>query len=755
MQRSFRISVRAATMALIAAVLAATSVIAVSTRINSQKHEAARVQAERTITRAAQYEDALGGAYNEWVTVVAFFATGDEVYIERFNQSRARVEQSLNALRKQAVHQDPEDVTEIDSLIERHAGFADTDAEVIQSIRDGDLGRALALASDTGLTRRSEQFLADLRARIDLARSELKEGQQQQVAAAASALNWSLGIGAMCATLLVLAAFAGHRWVGRPLLRASAATRGIAGGDLSARVRPSGPAELAHLAEDVNFMADSLIRRSDELNAYLSQNLESRTADLERANAVLTREVDERRRAEEALARALEVERELEEQLRHQAFHDPLTALANRARFMDRLEHALQRASRHQQRLAVLFMDIDDFKSVNDSLGHPAGDRLLIHVAERVQSHLRPGDTAARFGGDEFAVLLEEGVAPDDPVLVAERIISALRDPIVLGEKEVFVRCSMGITVGGAGDSPDEILRRADVAMYVAKAQGKGRFAIYDETMEKSIVGRLEVASELQRAVERQEFIIHYQPSIVLSSGGIAGVEALLRWQHPTRGLVQPAEFIPVAEETGLILPIGAWVLREACAQARQWQNEFPSDPPLTMAVNISARQVHQPGLREVVANALAASGLPPHSLVLEITESLMMQDAELAITRLHELKELGIRLAIDDFGTGYSSLSYLRKFPVDILKIDKSFVDGVSRHGKEQELAQSIIELGQTLKLEIVAEGVEQAEQLGWLQSRNCDLGQGFYFSEPIDAGDLTRLLRERAHGGGQRRSA
>jgi EAL domain-containing protein (putative c-di-GMP-specific phosphodiesterase class I) len=314
----------------------------------------------------------------------------------------------------------------------------------------------------------------------------------------------------------------------------------------------------------------------------------------------------------------------------------------------------------------------------------------------------------------------------------------------------------MGITLGDAGDSPDEILRRADVAMYVAKAQGKGRFVIYDETMEQSIVGRLELASELQRAVERAEFVIHYQPSILLSSGGIAGVEALLRWQHPTRGLVQPAEFIPVAEETGLILPIGGWVLREACAQARQWQIEFPSDPPLTMAVNISARQVHQPGLLDIVADALAVSGLPPQSLVLEITESLMMQDAELAITRLHELKKLGIRLAIDDFGTGYSSLSYLRKFPVDILKIDKSFVDGVSRHGKEQELAQSIIELGQTLKLEIVAEGVEQAEQLGWLQSRNCDLGQGFYFSEPIDAGDLTRLLRERAHGvPSQRKSA
>jgi diguanylate cyclase (GGDEF)-like protein len=755
MQRSFRISVRAATIALIAAALAATSIIAAVTFVSAQRYERSRVQAQRTVESASLYEDALGSFYNEWVTVVGYFATGDETYVDRFAESRFKVEQSLYEIRSGVQAHEPEKITRIDSLIDRHRGFADLDEQIIRAIGAGDLGRALSLATESGLTQSSELLLADMRESIDLARAELDAGQEQQKDAAEGALEWSLGIGAMCAALLVLAAIAGHRWVGRPLLRASAATRDIANGDRAARVRRGGPAELAHLADDVNSMADALIHRSDELNAYLSKDLESRTAQLERANTELTREVDERRRAEEALARALDAERELEEQLRHQAFHDPLTGLANRARFMDRLEHALQRAARHQQPLAVLFMDIDDFKSVNDSLGHPAGDRLLVHVAERIQSHLRPGDTAARFGGDEFAVLLEEGVDGDHACLVAERIIGALRAPVALEEREVFVRCSMGITAAAAGDSGDEILRRADVAMYVAKAQGKGRFSTYDETMEESVVGRLELASELQRAVERGEFVIHYQPSIILSSGGVAGVEALVRWQHPARGLILPAEFIRVAEETGLILPIGAWVLREACAQARRWQIEFPSSPALTMAVNISARQVHQPGLRDIVADALASSGLPPQSLVLEITESLMMQDAELAITRLHELKELGIRLAIDDFGTGYSSLSYLRKFPVDILKIDKSFVDGVSRHGKEQELAQSIIELGQTLKLEIVAEGVEHAEQLGWLQSRNCDLGQGFLFSEPIDADDLTRLLRERAQSGSERKSA
>jgi diguanylate cyclase (GGDEF)-like protein len=518
-------------------------------------------------------------------------------------------------------------------------------------------------------------------------------------------------------------------------------------------VPASGPAELADLAEDVNSMADSLIKRSEELNAYLSKDLEQRTTDLERANADLLREVDERRRAEEALARALATERELEKQLRHQAFHDPLTGLANRARFMDRLEHALERAGRSRRSVAVLFMDIDDFKSVNDSLGHSAGDRLLVHVAERMAQHVRPGDTAARFGGDEFAVLLEEGVVTDDAIIVAERVTAALREPTALEEKEVFVRASIGIAIADSDDAPEEILRRADVAMYVAKAAGKGRFAIYDESMEESIVGRLELAGELQRAVERQEFVIHYQPSVSLTDSTIVGVEALLRWQHPTRGLLYPVDFITVAEETGLILPIGAWVLREACLQARQWQLEFATDPPLTLAVNISARQVHQPGLCDIVAAALHDSGLPPGSLVLEITETLMMQDAELSIERLAELKSLGVRLAIDDFGTGYSSLSYLRKFPVDILKIDKSFVDGVSRQGKEQELAQSIIELGQTLKLEIVAEGVEHPEQLGWLRSRKCDMGQGFFFSEAIGPDDLTRLLRD--GGQAERKSA
>ncbi len=741
-----RLSVRTATGVLIACVLAATVVVVIGTRSSAKHHDDATRRAERATTNSALYEDALGSAYNEWVTVVGYFTLHDPTYVDKFGQSRARFDAALNALRDDAVAHDPAQVGELDAFSATHARFADGDSQIIDAIGRNDLATALQIATQTGLTVDSQQFLADLRQKIDEQRAELRAAQQEQVHAEGATLGWFLIIGTMCLGLLIVVSLAGYRWIARPLHRASSATRAIASGDLSARVPLGGPTELAALADDVNGMADALIRRSEELNAYLSKDLEKRTLELERANADLSREVDDRRRAEESLARALEAERELEKQLRHQAFHDPLTSLANRARFLDRLDHALQRGARRRGKLAILFMDIDDFKSVNDSLGHPVGDQLLIDVAKRIDLHLRPGDTAARLGGDEFAVLLEDVSGNEEASTVADRIISSLRTPLVLNDVEVFVRASIGIVVGAGGDHADELIRRADVAMYVAKASGKGRAAVYDPGMEASIVGRLELAAELQRAVERDEFELHYQPSIILSSGRIAGVEALLRWRHPSRGIIAPAEFVPVAEETGLILPIGRWVLREACLQAARLQQEFSSDPPITMAVNISARQVHQPGLLDVVSEALRESGIAPDTLVLEITESLMMQDADLAISRLNELKQLGIRLAIDDFGTGYSSLSYLRRFPVDILKIDKSFVDGVSSHGKEQELAQSIIELGQTLHLEIVAEGVEHAEQLGWLRSRKCNLGQGFLFSEPLPPDALEELLRSPA---------
>jgi diguanylate cyclase (GGDEF)-like protein/PAS domain S-box-containing protein len=441
-------------------------------------------------------------------------------------------------------------------------------------------------------------------------------------------------------------------------------------------------------------------------------------------------------------ARDVSERKVLEKQLRHQAFHDPLTRLANRARFTDRLEHGLQRTSRDGKALAVLFMDLDNFKSVNDGLGHSAGDRLLVEIAERVQRCLRPGDTAARFGGDEFAILLEDLTSADEATIVAERIFEALRPPFETSGKELFIRASAGIALGhGASEDADELLRNADVAMYVAKSHGKGRFELYQQTMHVSMIERLELLGDLQRAVDREEFVVHYQPVVAMESGRIVGVEALVRWQHPERGLLPPAQFIPLAEESGVILSLGRWVLNEACLRMREWQIAFPDEPPLTLSVNVSVRQIQEPAFVDEVAAALAQSGLAPNSLILEITESVMMQEVTSTVQVLQSLKDLGVRLAIDDFGTGYSSLSYLRQFPFDILKIDKSFVDAGDRVN-DKELTRAIIELGRTLHMEIVAEGIEAVEQLARLRALACELGQGYYFARPVERSGIDELL-------------
>jgi diguanylate cyclase (GGDEF)-like protein/PAS domain S-box-containing protein len=439
-----------------------------------------------------------------------------------------------------------------------------------------------------------------------------------------------------------------------------------------------------------------------------------------------------------------------ERQLEHQAFHDSVTGLANRALFRDRVEHAIERRGREGDPVSVLFMDLDDFKTVNDSLGHAAGDRLLAEVAHRVRGTLRQADTAARLGGDEFAVLLEDGGDGVEAAEVASRILAALAGPFYLDGKEVFVRASIGIAT--AGDAPttgpdgaEELLRNADVAMYMAKEAGKGRYQIFEPAMHHSALRRLELKAHLQRAVDASEFVVHYQPVIELETGRIEGLEALVRWQHPLRGLVLPHEFIPLAEETGLIVEIGRWVLREACLRGRELQERFPSEPPLHMSVNLSARQLQRPEVVEDVALALVETGLSPSSLVLEITESVMMQDMDLSIQRLAELKALGVRLAVDDFGTGYSSLNYIRRFPVDILKVDKSFVDNVHEAGEESVLTAAIIELAGILKLRPVAEGIESASQLEKLLSLKCDLGQGFYFARPLPLQAIDDLLTAR----------
>ncbi|MGZ4399711.1 MAG: putative bifunctional diguanylate cyclase/phosphodiesterase [Gaiellaceae bacterium] len=442
-----------------------------------------------------------------------------------------------------------------------------------------------------------------------------------------------------------------------------------------------------------------------------------------------------------------------EEQLAHEAFHDPVTGLANRALLSDRVDHALKRAQRGFPDIALLFIDLDDFKTVNDSLGHEAGDLALQEVARRLQILVRPTDTVARFGGDEFAVLLEGVVDSPEAADAAARILQALEIPMEIGGRQVFPRASVGIClVDRHVPVPDaaELLRNADVAMYMAKRDSKGSYRVFEPAMHERIVERLELRAELQSALEENQLELHYQPLVRLKGHEILGVEALLRWNHPTRELVMPDQFIPLAEDTGLIVPIGRWVLETACAEGVRLHERLTKREPLAISVNLSARQLQSDSIVADVRFALESSGLPASSLVLEITETVMMADTDFAVQRLHDLKALGIRLAMDDFGTGYSSLSYLSRFPVDILKMDRSFVGS----SENEALTSSIIALGASLSLEVVAEGIELREEEEALRDLGCELGQGFLYAGAMPADALLDFLSRLPEGTGAGRS-
>ena len=446
-------------------------------------------------------------------------------------------------------------------------------------------------------------------------------------------------------------------------------------------------------------------------------------------------------RLEQSIARLTE----LQEQLSYQAFHDSLTDLANRSLFTDRIDHALLRCARTGKPVAVLFIDLDDFKAVNDTLGHGAGDQLLIGVAERLRTCLRRPDTAARLGGDEFAVLIEDIDDPDEAEAVAERVTTALLDPFQVAGHTVAVHASIGVAVSDpATDSSSRLMRHADVAMYAAKSAGKHRHIRFVAGMEAEILARHRLRADLERAVASDEFGVHYQPIFDMETGRLAATEALVRWRHPTRGMVAPDDFITAAEESGVILALGARVLQQACATTRRWQERFPSPQPLWVSVNISARQLQQPGFVDDVLEAIADSTLAPNALVLELTESMVLDDANAAtsIAKLEQLKELGIRVAIDDFGTGYSSLSYLRRLPVDILKIAKPFVDDLDDARDDGDFARAIVGIGNALHLTMVAEGIESTEQLVTLRELGCHLGQGYHLSHPVKADAIDRLL-------------
>ncbi len=438
--------------------------------------------------------------------------------------------------------------------------------------------------------------------------------------------------------------------------------------------------------------------------------------------------------------------RELERQLTHRAFHDSLTGLANRVLFQDRVAHAVSRAGRDGAVIGVLFLDLDDFKVVNDTLGHSSGDELLVAVAQRLTGVLRPHDTAARLGGDEFAALIEGATSPAELEEVAERIVRALASPFAIDRGLAGGGASVGVATTVEAAGAEELLRHADLALYAAKTAGKGQWRRYQATLHTAMVERMELRAALEQAITDGDFTLRYQPIVYLDRGDLAGFEALVRWQHPTHGLIPPNQFIEVAEESGLIVPLGRWVLEQALVEAAGWTPGHGQRRPY-VSVNVSARQVRAGGFVEGVRAALAGSGLPPQLLMLEITESLLLRDDQQIFADLAALHELGVKIAIDDFGTGYSSLSYLQQFPIDVLKIDKSFIDSTTASAKQTALVEAIIRLAGTLDLQVIAEGIEDIAQRDVLTRMGCPLGQGYLFARPLTATEAARRLQREAH--------
>jgi diguanylate cyclase (GGDEF)-like protein len=514
----------------------------------------------------------------------------------------------------------------------------------------------------------------------------------EALATARARFERDLGLTLATVVVVVLLGILLYRALVRPVRRLRA-TIEAAGTDNTARARAEGPAEIAALAE--------------AFNATAAQR------------------------------------EQLEEQLAHQALHDPLTGLPNRALLADRLANALARQGRTGERVAVCFVDLDRFKVVNDGRGHPAGDTLLVSLAERLASAVRPSDTVARFGGDEFVVVMDGVSDPVAALARAQGLLDAVAQPFQLDGEAVHLSGTVGVAVSAGQETGDELIRNADSAMYAAKGRERGSCALYDEGMHRTAVSRLETERDLWRALTACELVNHYQPKCALDTGGIVGAEALVRWSHPTRGLVAPADFIPVAEETGLIVPVGEWVLATACRQLAAWRGDGLG--PLAVAVNLSPRQLSEDGFCDRVAEVIEEVGVDPADVTLELTESSLLGDTGAVVERLVALRAIGVRVSIDDFGTGYSSLAYLRALPLDEIKIDRSFINDLPADRGARAVVASIVHLGHALGLTVVAEGVESEAQLEQVREMGCDLAQGFHLSQPLPADALNRLRRSR----------
>jgi diguanylate cyclase (GGDEF)-like protein len=643
--------------------------------------EVARESGESvTLLRDLSAAERDGGRYME---------SGRSVDLAAFRSSAARIDSSLTEL---DTYDEPAEVLALASIA-RPWQLAKDQVQAYRPRRD----RATI---DTPGTDREDQFEAD----VDLAAAGLERlmaSSQEEVAHDLEAtdravrLNWLLGLcgGAVAVFLAALLAGRVSKSLVRPLEQLTRAARALAAGRLDHRVEIHSTAELNEVGGTFNAMAEALEGQREELERH--------------------------------------------------AFADSLTGLANRTLFEDRTRDALERLAGRPERVAVLVLDLDGFKLVNDGLGHTCGDALLRHAAERMGSMLRPSDTLARLGSDEFAVLLENVRGLDDALGTAERLRQVFRDPFILKGSEVLVTASIGIALSTESTRDEaELLRRADLAMYRVKERGRNGCEFFDPAMDDQAADRLDKVNALRRAIERDELVVHYQPIVDLDSGAVRAAEALVRWNRPGRGLVAPLDFIPLAEETGVIVAIGEWVLNEACAEAQGWGGSGAQRVSVT--VNVSARQLRDPRFESIVADALEASGLDPAALILEVTESSVLQDATATVAKLDRISATGVRIALDDFGEGYSSLGHLRVLPIDIIKIARPFVRELTEDDHDPALLRGIIELSRSLGLRLVAEGIEYAEQRAILQAFDCSLGQGFLFARPLEAVQLRAMLQQ-----------